>query len=250
MKKTNPTIKEELTIYERADIVETIASVFFQVDDEGVEKYTPYLEEYGQIVAIAKFMVNGLEFQEGEDIYEAVKSDKELYEMILAEIGFIERSIMSDVYDIVSYKKQMNIAQVQNEANMYVAFKMAELADKEIERNEKELETYDNLNAWIDEQRAMSSMISQEDYENFIKNFDANAIINSAISKYGESDLHKKNRELIETSRKLRKSENKIIEMQATIAKEQQKESAKNVVADKPKKTRKPRTKTTEEKAE
>ena len=243
MIKTNLKLKDTFTIYERADIVETIASAFFQENEDGTTRYTPYLKEFGMVIAISKYMIEGLEFDKDESIYNAVMTDEELREIVVSAFSDMD-IFMEDVEKIVEYKKAENLAKIQNDANMYLAFKLADLVEKESEKNSKEAEVLDKLNVWLEEQKELSSMVSQEDYQNFVKNFDANAIINSAINKYGESELHKKNLELIETNKKLKSSENKVIEMKNALIKEQQKDSVKNVVADAPKKTRSSKTKT------
>ena len=72
------------------------------------------------------------------------------------------------------------------------------------------------------------------------------AFVKAVYSQISEGDLHKKNQEIVELSRQNREKDNKIIELQTAFAKEQQKKSVKNVLADdkkdkadKPKTTRK-----------
>ena len=251
MKKTNFKIKNSLTVQELADAVEAIASVFFQEEDDGTIKYTPYLVEYGQVVAVAKFMTTGLEFEDGENIYDTIVTDGDVYEQILDRIKSEKMNdIMKHVYDVVSYRKKINLAQTQNDTNMYLAYKMAELMDKEAEKHQKEIDAINNLNTWIDEQRELNASISKEDYEKFVKGFDANAIINTAIRNYSESELHKKNQELVAAHKQIRDGENKIVELQTAYAKERQKDSVKHVLADTQKKQRKTKTKKLTEKAE
>ena len=81
MKKTNPDIKNEYTLkmQDEIDAIEMIADMFFRgiTDDDGntTTKYTPYLEKVGQVNAIARYFLTGIEFDEGEDVYDAVMED-------------------------------------------------------------------------------------------------------------------------------------------------------------------------------
>jgi len=60
-----------------------------------------------------------------------------------------------------------------------------------------------------------------------------NDIMDAMVDKFGESELHKKNTELVTANRKIREQDNKIIDLQTAYAQEVQKDNVKNVLADK-----------------
>ena len=269
MKKIDPQIKNDFTLkmQDEIDAIEMIADMFFRdiEDDDGniTTKYTPYLEKIGQVNAIVRYFLTGVEFDDGEDVYDAVMEDKDIEPLVkkfMVPYGEkieeptreqkIMGQIMDKVYDMIEFRKAKMIAQTQNESNAILTYKILELIEKEREKNEKEIETTENLNAWVDEQRKqqeeLNALITPEMQKEFIENFNANDIVKAVYSQISEGDLHKKNQEIVELSRQNREKDNKIIELQTAFAKEQQKESVKNVLADdkkdkadKPKTTRK-----------
>lgn len=269
MKKIDPQIKNDFTLkmQDEIDAIEMIANMFFRdiEDNDGniTTKYTPYLEKIGQVNAIVRYFLTGVEFDDGEDVYDAVMEDKDIEPLVkkfMVPYGEkieeptreqkIMGQIMDKVYDMIEFRKAKMIAQTQNESNAILTYKILELIEKEHEKNEKEIETTENLNAWVDEQRKqqeeLNALITPEMQKEFIENFNANDIVKAVYSQISEGDLHKKNQEIVELSRQNREKDNKIIELQTAFAKEQQKESVKNVLADdkkdkadKPKTTRK-----------
>lgn len=273
MKKINPQIKNEFTLkmQDEIDAIEMIADMFFRevTDEDGntTTKYTPYLEKIGQVNAIVRYFLEGIEFEDGEDVYDAVMDDKNIEPLVMKFMipygdkitsptreQKIMGQIMDKVYDIVEFRKANILAQVQNEANSVLTYKILELIETEQEKTLKEIEANENLNAWIDEQRKqqeeLNKVVTPEMQKNFIENFNANDIVKAVYSQISEGDIHKKNQEIVELSRQNREKDNKIIELQTAFAKEQQKESVKNVLADdkkdnadKPKTTRKRTTK-------
>lgn len=268
MKKTNPQIKNEFTLkmQDEIDAIEMIADMFFRdiIDDDGntTTKYTPYLEKIGQVNAIVRYFLEGIEFEKSEDVYDAVMEDKDIEPLVMKfMIPYGEKitnptreqkimgQIMDKVYDIVEFKKADILTQKQNESNAILTYKIIELVEKEQERNEKEISVMDNFNNWIDEQRMnqeeINKVITPEMQKKFIEDFNVDEMMDSFYSKFAQGDLHKKNQEIVELSRKNREQENKIIELQNAFAKEQQRESVKNVLNDekpKAKKTTRKRT--------
>lgn len=262
MKKTNPQIKNEYTLkmQDEIDAIEMIADMFFRdvtdADGNTVTKYTPYLEKIGQVNAIVRYFLTGIEFEDGEDVYDAVMEDKDIQPLVMQfMIPFGEKitsptreqkimgQIMDKVYDIVEFRKANMLAQVQNEANSILTYKLLELIENEQEKTQKEIEANENLNAWINEQRAqqeeLNKLIPVEKQKEFFENFNADDIVKTVYNQISESDLHKRNQEVIELTRQNREQErmisekDKIIEFQQKeFAKEKQKENVKNVLSD------------------
>ena len=260
MKKIDPQIKNDFTLkmQDEIDAIEMIADMFFRdiEDDDGniTTKYTPYLEKIGQVNAIVRYFLTGVEFDDGEDVYDAVMEDKDIEPLVkkfMVPYGEkieeptreqkIMGQIMDKVYDMIEFRKAKMIAQTQNESNAILTYKILELIEKEREKNEKEIATTENLNAWVDEQRKqqeeLNALITPEMQKEFIEKFDVNAMTETIYKKISESDLHKRNQEVVQLAREKRELENKLIDAQSAFAREQQEETAKNVLADKSKST-------------
>ena len=258
MKKIDPQIKNDFTLkmQDEIDAIEMIADMFFRdiEDDDGniTTKYTPYLEKIGQVNAIVRYFLTGIEFDDGEDVYDAVMEDKDIEPLVkkfMVPYGEkieeptreqkIMGQIMDKVYDMIEFRKAKMIAQTQNESNAILTYKILELIEKEREKNEKEIATTENLNAWVDEQRKqqeeLNAIVTPEMQKEFIEKFDVNSMTESIYKKIAESDLHKRNQEVVQLTREKRELENKLIDAQSAFAREQQKETAKNVLADKQK---------------
>ena len=258
MKKIDPKIKNDFTLkmQDEIDAIEMIANMFFRdiEDDDGniTTKYTPYLEKIGQVNAIVRYFLTGVEFDDGEDVYDAVMEDKDIEPLVkkfMVPYGEkieeptreqkIMGQIMDKVYDMIEFRKAKMIAQTQNESNAILTYKILELIEKEREKNEKEIATTENLNAWVDEQRKqqeeLNAIVTPEMQKEFFEKFDVNAMTETIYKKISESDLHKRNQEVVQLTREKRELENKLIDAQSAFAREQQKETAKNVLADKSK---------------
>ena len=260
MKKIDPQIKNDFTLkmQDEIDAIEMIADMFFRdiEDDDGniTTKYTPYLEKIGQVNAIVRYFLTGVEFDDGEDVYDAVMEDKDIEPLVkkfMVPYGEkieeptreqkIMGQIMDKVYDMIEFRKAKMIAQTQNESNAILTYKILELIEKEREKNEKEIATTENLNAWVDEQRKqqeeLNAIVTPEMQKEFFEKFDVNAMTETIYKKISESDLHKRNQEVVQLAREKRELENKLIDAQSAFAREQQEETAKNVLADKSKST-------------
>lgn len=258
MKKIDPQIKNDFTLkmQDEIDAIEMIADMFFRdiEDDDGniTTKYTPYLEKIGQVNAIVRYFLTGVEFDDGEDVYDAVMEDKDIEPLVkkfMVPYGEkideptreqkIMGQIMDKVYDMIEFRKAKMIAQTQNESNAILTYKILELIEKEREKNEKEIATTENLNTWVDEQRKqqeeLNKVVTPEMQKEFFEKFDVNAMTETIYKKISESDLHKRNQEVVQLAREKRELENKLIDAQSAFAREQQKETAKNVLADKQK---------------
>ena len=256
MKKINPQIKNDFTLkmQDEIDAIEMIADMFFRevTDDDGntTTKYTPYLEKIGQVNAIVRYFLTGIEFEKGEDVYDAVMEDKDIQPLVMQfMIPFGEKitnptreqkimgQIMDKVYDIVEFRKANMLAQAQNEANAVLTYKLLELIEKEQEKTQKEIETSENLNAWVDEQRKyqeeLNAVIPIEKQKEFFENFDMDAMSQSIYKQISEGDLHKLNEENVKLAREIHEKDKIIDFQQKEFAKEVQKDSVKNVLADK-----------------
>lgn len=236
MTKTNISAKKinEVSIEDKTSAIEIMVSAYFYENEYGEIEYTPYFRKLGQVIAIVKYFINGIEFDENENIYETAMNDSEVRFCVNKVLSLSEfNSLIDDVKDIVEYKKSENVAKLQNEQIYVLTNKLNMLISSEEQKTRLESEAYENLNKWINEQRELNSLITPEMQKEFAEKLNADSIIDSVIKKYSESELYSKNRESIENSRKIRQQENKIIELKNELAKKDQKHNVKNVVSDK-----------------
>lgn len=245
MKINNPRIKENLKLsrQDEIDAINMIANMFFKdiTDESGTAigtQYTPYLEETAKVNAIVRYFLDGVEVEDGEDVYDEVMNDECICKLVFGCFCNLSK-IMEQVYDIVEYRKAENLARIQNEANSIITYKILELIEKEQEKNGKEIEATENLNNWIDEQRKyqeeLNKVIPIEKQKEFIEKFNVDDLTQSIYSQIADSDLHKRNKEVVELTRENREKENKIIELENKLKQSEQKENVKNVLADKKK---------------
>ena len=255
MKKINPEIKNNFTLkmQDEVDAIEMIVDMFFREtknEDGDIEiKYTPYLEKIGQVNAIVRYFLTGIEFEKGEDVYDAVMEDKDIEPLVMKfMIPYGEKitnptreqkimgQIMDKVYDMVEFRKAKMVAQIQNESNAVLTYKILELIEKEHEKTLKEIEANENLNTWVDEQRKyqeeLNTLVPLEKQKEFFEKFDVDDLTQSIYQQISEDDLHKRNKEVVELTRKNREQENKIVEMEKIVKQNEQKEFVKNVLSD------------------
>lgn len=103
MKKDNVRIKSNISLSDKANAIEGIVSSYF-TDGE----YTPYYSEMAETIAIVRYFIEGVEFEDGENAFDAITSDEELLTMIHMidhdVMGFV-RTKVSDKVDFI--KKQI-----------------------------------------------------------------------------------------------------------------------------------------------
>lgn len=236
MTKTNIKVKNisEVTIEDRANAIEIMVNAYFHKNEDGEIEYTPYFRKVGQIIAIVKYFIEGVEFDENESIYNSAVNDNDVKLAVNKVLSCSEfNSLIDDVKDIVEYKKSENIAKLQNETISVLAYKLNTLIDSETEKTKSELEAYENFIQWIDEQRKLNSLITPEMQKEFAEKLDAESFVDTVIKKYSESEIHNKNKEIIESSKKIREQDKKIIELKKELDKNNQKHSVRNVLSDK-----------------
>lgn len=77
MKKNNVRIKNNITLTDKINAINGIISCYFTNGE-----YTPYYSEMAETIAIVNYFLEGLEFEENEDVYTSVISDTEVMELI------------------------------------------------------------------------------------------------------------------------------------------------------------------------
>ena len=77
MKKGKIEIKKNISMVDKVNAINLIVSSYF-TDGE----YTPYYSKMAEVMAVVTYFIEGIEFEEGEDIYNTVMQDEELNDMV------------------------------------------------------------------------------------------------------------------------------------------------------------------------
>lgn len=77
MIKDNMRIKESITLQDRINAIETIVSFYFMDGD-----YTPYYKDEGEISAVIRNFIDGVEFEKGESVFSAYRNDDALRKLV------------------------------------------------------------------------------------------------------------------------------------------------------------------------
>lgn len=113
MIKENMRIKENITLMDKIDAVESIVSAHFQNGD-----YTPYYADMAEIIAVVTYFIEGITLEDDDNIYDLYEKDDELHNLvnqfILKNISVtqftpqneIMRWVRNNVYDKVAYIKE------------------------------------------------------------------------------------------------------------------------------------------------
>lgn len=171
MKKENVRIKEEITIGDEINAVESIVSSYFMNGD-----FTPYYSEMQCIIAITENFIEGVEFEDDELIYDAVVQDPDIYPLIMKfyyDVSDTEQAkhenednikyiniwnrVMQHVHEKVEFEKQLRI----NEMSTYT---LSNLINSQNEMIESVIETCTVL---LDSFSALANLknLTQEDME-------------------------------------------------------------------------------------
>lgn len=111
MKKNVVKIKGSLSLSDIITISNIVVDNYFTVNDvTGEINYTPYLRELSFVTSFADFVLEGVEFDEEDNIYESVIGDKKLNDLYYDWTRTFEYiQICSYVDDMVEFKKQQLI---------------------------------------------------------------------------------------------------------------------------------------------
>lgn len=101
MFKDNMRIKESITLQDRINAIETIVSFYFMGGD-----YTPYYKDEGEISAVIRNFIDGVEFEKGESVFAAYYNDEDLRKLVNV---FILKPVFEDTDDEEEKKTQDSI---------------------------------------------------------------------------------------------------------------------------------------------
>ena len=161
MKKTEVTIKEMITLPEKVNMINEIVAGYFTQDDNGAVYYTPYFKDMYYLITFFKYAVTGIEFEEGEDIYKAVVSDRQLmqiyerwyshtYAKHLTELTKQIDEVISYVEDMVDFRKKLLLKE-----SGLVEQKLLQLINTEIENKQMEQNTIARMDSWMEKQEKL-----------------------------------------------------------------------------------------------
>ena len=262
MKKTEIKVKENITLQDKANAIEIIADRGFFTDGS----YTPYYSEMIEVYAIMNYFLEGFDLEDGEDYFELSVKDKDLNKAVrmfypqdetyIKKLSAKDRTlhqncentmqfVMQNVFEMVSFQKQLIVAQVTSGNNALIEEKMMELLDMERIKIEQEMVINEDTAIFAKSMASIENALTEEEqialYKNMAKSdfsFDADNIANAFSNKLFDSELHKEKELLLEENRALKDN---VDILQEAYAKEKVKEEGRNVVADKPKRGRKPK---------
>ena len=194
-------IKDGITNFDLANVVETVVSFVIRKEENGEVKYTPYYREYGLIVGIVKYLVEGIEREANDDLLDVYNDNTVVFETVN---DFVKNSndhmafIAENVADIVEFEKQKylndfadikerllkSIAQEQalNDLSIKLAKKQNTLLSQQIKANE--------LNSKVMEQMKPEE-IAEMNRKFASGEYDMNKIAEVVTDKYINSALHK-----------------------------------------------------------
>lgn len=229
----NVKIKKDITIYDLANVIEAIVPFIIRKDEDGIT-YTPYYKELGVNIGIAKYLIDGIEFEEDDDILNEISNNKKISGLIAQFSNTNPEDysfIMTNVTDIVEQKKQEYSApdfsdikerllksieqeQALNSLNIKLAKKQNTILSQQIKANEFQMKVMEFSSP--EEVAALNKKFLSEEYN-------VNDIAEMAVEKYLNSEIHKGNqKELIDSQAR------KIIQMNEHNSTN----DARNVLAD------------------
>lgn len=205
-------IKENITIYDLANVIETVVSFIIRKEN-GEIKYRPYYKELGLNIAIIQYLIDGIEIGKDDDTDTILSDINDHYEISEVVNQFIQNNdyygfIITNVSDIVEQKKQeysmpdfsdikerllksIVQEQIMNNLNIKLAKKQNTLLSQQIKANDYQLKMMDNMTP--EEMTALNKKFLSEE-------FDFEKIADIAVKHYLDSDIHKdKQKELIES---------------------------------------------------
>ena len=205
----NVRIKKDITIYDLANVIETIVPFIIRKDEDGIT-YTPYYEELGTNVGIAKYLIEGIEFEEDDDILDEISNNKKLSELIAQFFTINPKDysfIMNNVTDIVEQKKQeystpdfsdikerllksIDQEQMLNNLNIKLAKKQNTILSQQTKANEYQMQVMESMTP-EEVAELNKKLVSGE--------FNVNKVAEMTVQKYLDSEIHKgKEKEVID----------------------------------------------------
>ena len=205
-------IKDGITNFDLANVVETVVSFVIRKEENGEVKYTPYYREYGLIVGIVKYLVEGIEREANDDLLDVYNDNTVVFETVN---DFVKNSndhmafIAENVADIVEFEKQRHLndfadikerllksivqEQALNDLNIKLAKKQNTLLSQQLKANEFNNKVMEHMKP--EEIVEMNRKFASGEY-------DMNKIAEIVTEKYINSALHEKNKKSVVKAKK------------------------------------------------
>jgi len=246
MQKTQLMIKDNITFQDKVNAIELIADSYFTADDKEQDLYTPYLTEIAQIEAIAAYFLDGITFEKDENIYESILADKEVTGLINcfypgdesfnqehALYQNLFRFVLSCAAEKVSFRKEQEVAKLQNQQLTLLSNKLLDVLEKEAANLEVQTENQalgrqvsQKYADWLDYQNKVAEQFTPEEYAALTRDmsdmkFDPDMVTNMLADKYFSSELQKQSEQLAEARQTIAKQNAEIDSLQNEYAKQQ-----------------------------
>lgn len=202
MKKNNFKVKENITFEDKANAIEYICISLFDFDEEGdIIDYSPYYIEPAQVCAILNYFVEGIEFENGESIYDVAVADKEVNDVVnqfflkpttaknskLTYQQEVMKFVMSHVVEKVEYMKQKSIhaplcrKDMVGEAIVELINVLSEKANElNVSEANKFIEKYNNPDSSLED---FAKQFMKDEYEKRMEELKENKNESSSIVK-------------------------------------------------------------------
>lgn len=202
MKKENMKIKEIITFEDKANAIEYICNSLFDFGENGeITDYSPYYIEPAQVCAILNYFVEGIEFENGESIYDVAVADKEVNDVVnqfflkpttvknpkLTYPQEVMKFVMSHVVEKVEYMKQKTIhapsyrKDMVGEAIVELINVLSEKANElNVSEANKFIEKYNNPDSSLED---FAKQFMKDEYEKRMEELKENKNESSSIVK-------------------------------------------------------------------
>ena len=201
MKKGKIEIKKNISMVDKVNAINLIVSSYFTNGE-----YTPYYSDMAQVMAVVTYFIDGIEFENDEDIYTAVMQDEELSD-IVHDVLFEDDMIFikNNAIDKVEFLKQQIIhSHADTDKIIEVCNVIIDSLENFSKLNIKEMKKEDMQNASIVlEKLASNNNLTPEVISNVLKD-----AVGFKMDKAAEEIIDAKNeqiRGLKEENKELRK---------------------------------------------
>ena len=147
-------IKQPITLAEKIDVINTMVSYVIDREKNGSLRYTPYCRYCGLVTGIARFCLEGVLWEEGDDLYSLSQQEPRLRSLIQEfmenrqeEMEFIQTNASA----VIEYRKQELLYR-----NPLLDRKLGEILEKEAELHQ----------ALIRAARQQEELLSQQSRQN------------------------------------------------------------------------------------
>ena len=147
-------IKQPITLAEKIDVINTMVSYVIDREKNGSLRYTPYCRYCGLVAGIARFCLEGVLWEEGDDLYSLSQQEPRLRSLIQEfmenrqeEMEFIQTNASA----VIEYRKQELLYR-----NPLLDRKLGEILEKEAELHQ----------ALIRAARQQEELLSQQSRQN------------------------------------------------------------------------------------